>query len=820
MSLDLAQEALERILSEIGSSRPPLVTEQDARFQLIDRILVEVLGWDRSTIATEPHTHSGFVDYLISQGGRGRLVVEAKRTSEPLVNTKLPRFGWYKVGGSALVGALPGLQQAKRYCSDTATLFSAVTNGTQWIGFWASRTDGQPPLDGKAAVFPSLDAVRHDFAAFYDLFSPEGLEGNLYQVRVHEAEGLEISHGETLHAILPEKEVFLKNKSELEHDLHVVFRRFFSTISGEDPEMLAKCFVESKESREADDNLEKITRNLINRVEVVDADGGGGLQQEIRAAVESQRGEFVLVIGNKGSGKTTFIDRFFRLVLSSSLRRRCLVLRVDLADSDGNPDTISHWLNGELKVELESALFEDAHPTYEELQGAFFHDYNRWRHGEHKYLYERDKNEFKERFGAWIASTVENDVVRYIQALMDSAVRQRKLMPCIVFDNTDHHRQEFQEAVFQFAQSLFRKTFTFIICPITDRTIWQLSKSGPLQSYESLAFYLPVPSTKDVLAKRIDFIKHKVGEEQEEGGNYFLSKGIRLRIRDIHAFAACVEDIFINEEYIGRVVGWLSNHDIRRSLRIAETIVTSPTIGVDGLVKAFVLKKEVRPKPRETKLALIRGDYTHFSQSASNFILNLFAIRPNGITSPLVRLSILRMLMDREAGATESSDAYLTIQDICNYMEPMGIRANLVRDHLQELLNFRIVEPYDPTLSEVRDELQVRITHAGKIHFEFAFADSEGAYLSEMALTTGIRDREFVDRQRAILKGGKMRYQDWERLRTAFMAYCLREDARIVSLPAAEGYEGQKLMRADLSDTWGVVAFEAGQGTLELAEED
>jgi hypothetical protein len=101
--------------------------------------------------------------------------VEAKRTSNLLIDTKQPRMAWYKVSGSALKSAVEGLEQAKRYCTDTAVLFSALTTGIEWIGFWAVRTDGVPPKEGKAVVFPSLKAIQQDFAVFYDLFSPEGM---------------------------------------------------------------------------------------------------------------------------------------------------------------------------------------------------------------------------------------------------------------------------------------------------------------------------------------------------------------------------------------------------------------------------------------------------------------------------------------------------------------------------------------------------------------------------------------------------------------------------------------------------------------------
>ncbi|MDF5712273.1 MAG: hypothetical protein PUP90_32525, partial [Nostoc sp. S4] len=344
MNIDLAKERFDNLRQELTQSNTPLETEQDARLHIIDRILIEVLGWDRQGIRTEPHTESGYVDYLLSAGDRNRLVVEAKRTSKLLIDTRQPRMAWYKVSGPALQSAIEGLEQAKRYCTDTAVLFSALTTGFEWIGFWAVRTDGLPPKEGKAVVFPSFEAIQQNFAVFYDLFSSEGMLANLYQVHVHEAEGLQVRQNEILEAVTALSERRLLQKAPLLRDLEGVYRNFFSTISGDDPDMLAKCFVESKESRAADESLEKITSNLLNRIDIVNSEKGAELEDEIRSAIELKKGEFVLIIGNKGAGKSTFINRFFRLNLNRKLREHCLVLRVDVANSDGNEATISDWL--------------------------------------------------------------------------------------------------------------------------------------------------------------------------------------------------------------------------------------------------------------------------------------------------------------------------------------------------------------------------------------------------------------------------------------------------------------------------------------------
>lgn len=805
MNIDLAKERFDRLLQELRAPDgvPPLDTEQDARIHLIDRILIEVLGWDRSGIRTETHVESGYTDYLLSVDSRTRIVVEAKRAEKLLVDTRQPGMSWYKVNGAALKSAQDGLEQAKRYCSDTAALFSALTTGFEWIGYWAIRTDGIPPTDGKAAVFPDLNAVEKEFATFYDLFSPEGIRENLYQVCVHEAEGLKVNRNEILYSVINSTERRLFQKDSLLRDLESVYREFFSTISNDDPDMLARCFVETKESRSADESMEKIASNLLSKIDIVDTREGQELQGEIRSAIESERGEFVLIIGNKGAGKSTFIDRFFRLVLEKSLRDSCLVLRIDLANSDGTHDNISGWLTERLKRELETRLFEEGYPVYDDLQGIFISEYRRWSDGELKPLYDRDKEAFKEKFGERVGNLIAEQPQAYAMKLLENTIRSRKLMPCIIFDNTDHFPQVFQEAVFQYAQSIYRECFSFIICPITDRTVWQLSKSGPLQSYDHRDFYLPVPSTKDVLTKRIEYIKFKAQEEPEKSREYFTKKGIRLSISDVTAFALSVEDVFINEDYIGRMVGMLANFDIRRGLQIAQRIIISPSLDISELVKAYAIGNRFRPKRISIKKALLQGDYNHFFQQDSSFILNLFEVSPDAVTTPLIRLSILRFLMDANADREESEKIYRSVEDIFNYFESMSVSHLVIRQHLKALLDYRLVEPYDPTEHCIHEQLRIKVTPCGKIHSEFATENSEGAYLSEMALMTPVVSREYALRIRGILGGhGKLSGSDWRSIIRQFITYCIQQDEIHLSLPRNPSYDSQRVLRVTLRRTW------------------
>jgi energy-coupling factor transporter ATP-binding protein EcfA2 len=803
MNIDSAKEKFDLLCTELTSSNISLETEQDARVHIIDRILIEILGWNREGILTEPHTDSGYVDYLMSLEGRNWLVVEAKKTSNRLVDTRQTQMAWYKVSGPALKSAMNGLEQAQRYCTDTGVMFSALTNGFEWVGFWAIRPNGVRPKEGKAAVFPSLEAIQQNFAVFYDLFSQEGMLANLFQVRVHEAEGLQISSSEVLEPVLGISERRLLQKASLSRDLEEIYRSFFSTISGEDPDMLAQCFVESKESRSADESLEKITRELLNTIDIVNSESGSELKQEIQNSLASQKGEFVLIIGNKGAGKSTFIDRFFRLIIDEKTRELCLVLRLNLADSDGDINSISNWLTERLKVELEKSLFKDGYPTYDDLQGIFFSEYQRWSNSEDKPLYIRDKSAFKEKFGEKVGRIISDQPHIYIRRLIENSISSRKLMPCIIFDNTDHFSQSFQESVFQYAQSIYRECFSFIICPITDRTVWQLSKSGPLQSYDHRDFYLPVPSTKEVLAKRVEFIKLKAKEDSEESKEYFTKKGIRLSIPNITAFALSVEDIFIHENYIGKTVGWLANFDIRRSLQIAQRVITSPIINVSDLVTAYAVGEKFRPERVNIKKALLNGEYNHFFQQESSFILNLFEVNSNAVTSPLIRISILRLLMDLYSeSSVDSERIYLSVDNIFNYFEPAMINRTVIKDHLKCLLDYRLLEPYDPTDVHIYDLQRLKITHCGRIHYEFVSDDKDGVYMSEMALMTPVSKQSYIANVREIMNSGKLNFQNWRSIISLFVNYCLEQDGIHLILPKSDSYKSQRLLRDSLHRTW------------------
>lgn len=792
--IDEAYKTYLSLLDEFKQSK--IDTEQDTRMKIIDRMLIDVLGWSRDDIATEPHVDSGYIDYLLSCNGRPKLIIEAKRESKVLIDTLNPKFSNYMLGGTALRSAYEGIQQARKYCYDSGVVYSALTTGSEWIGFQSVRTDGKNPMEGKAFVFPTFDVISDSFSIFYDLFSRNSIQNMIHQARYNSIDGSIQSVYEPLSAVVEKQRYDYVRKNKFAIDMERIFSEFFSSLSDEsNREMLRDCFVETRESRETETNMKKIASSLISQIEMVSSEDGMELAEQIRYAVTSHKGEFVLIIGNKGAGKSTFIDRFFQVSLEKSLVKKCVVVRVDVADSNGDLTNIFQWLNERFLNNLLNQLYENGIPSYNDLQGVFFDIYQRWSKGPQLHLYETNKLGFKIKFGDYIQKLIEDQPQMYINALLDNVVKSRGLMPCIIFDNMDHFTQEYQERVFQYAQSIHRRVFSFIICPITDRTIWQLNKEGPFQTYPTKTFYLPIPPAKEILEKRLLFIRNKI--EQDDGkGKYFLDKGIKLEISALKSFAACIEHVLINTDFSSRLIGHLTNYDIRRCLELSKQIVTSPHIKLEELVSSFISGESFNVSINDIRKAVYLGGYSVYNYESNSFIWNLLKIEPDKITTPLIKASILKYLLSTKTGPV-GEDSYFHVEKIGEYFEMTGISKYITYYYANEMLKKGLVIPYDPAETVIYDEMPIRISYSGRLHLEFVVSDS--VYISQMALVTGIREGSVVSSMRDVYRGSMV---EWKAINNLFITYCIGQDKGFFTIPEDIAYDPQRSLRNELVARW------------------
>ncbi|MEQ1671179.1 MAG: ATP-binding protein, partial [Hyphomicrobium sp.] len=576
----------------------------------------------------------------------------------------------------------------------------------------------------------------------------------------------------------------------------LVFGQFFSRLSNDqDREMLRDCFVETHESRKADLELQKIIQKILNNVATVDTGSGGELQVQLERAIQSGRSETILLIGNKGSGKSTFVDRFFDQTLPLNVRQRCAVARIDLGNYHGDKDGIVSWAILQLREQLEPLVCDNNPPSYEDLLGIFFQEYQRWSTGFKRPLYEQDKTQFKIEFGAHMEDRREKHPDDYVRKILDWSSRGQKKLPCLIFDNTDQFSMEVQDAVYQLAHSLEGAAVVFNVVPITDRTVWRLSKAGALQSYTARSFYLPVPDAKEIISRRVEFLKQKLKAAPKKASAYFSNKGFSVEIGDIAALSDTVGAIFVDNDYVSGLIGRLGNFDIRRMLKLAERIFLSPELKIDDIVRSKFGGRSVTADKYRTHRALVKGEYDRFSETENEFVSNLFSTNHQLPESPLLAFYILWVLRQRMNSVRDDGveAKHWLIVELCEFFEPCGVAEELVLQSVRRLYERRLIEAFDPNLKEVGIADKITIKDSGVAHIELMLQST--VYVEQAALVTGINEIAVRDEIKQRVHQGA-----FVELRDIFLKYILKVDATRISIPTTPNYrqlsEARKQIKA------------------------
>ncbi|MGA8613394.1 MAG: AAA family ATPase [Xanthobacteraceae bacterium] len=546
--------------------------------------------------------------------------------------------------------------------------------------------------------------------------------------------------------------------------------------------------METSEGRAAEQRLLRLAEELVGHIQKLDTSSGAQLADLLDRARATRINQFILLVGTKGAGKTTFIHRFFESKLPASLRQACVPIFVNLADSQGDEQTVVNWLKKNLLEQAELAL-GDSVATWDELIGhMFFGEYQRWTRGTMSNLYQKDKDEFKIQFGNHIERIRREEPIEYLFRLLRNFIKGRQQIPCLIFDNADHFSIDFQEKVFQFARSLFERELCIVIMPMTDKTSWQLAANGALSSFENEALLLPTPPATIILERRISFALKKIEEEQKEKGGYFIGKGIRVDINNLMKFVRGLEEVFLSSPNTTYIVGQRANYNIRDVLEILRDVINSPHVGLNETFKAYVLGTAVHIEDFKIRKALIRGRYDIFVQTANRFVHNMFALNAELETSPLLGIRILQALKDAVVryGATKSP--YIAKADLYSYLIAMGFERRAISLWLDALLKSALIVNYDPTCVSDATATRLEVSPSGDQHLFWARGNYD--YVEAMAEVTAILDQAAYEVIERSSRGQSGRRNQRQFIR-AFADYLRAEDRLFCAVPDHESYRGQ-----------------------------
>lgn len=687
ISPDQAIKNLERI-SKIQLDNP---SEADTRSKIIDPILKECLNWQDDDVFREEHANPGFVDYVLKIGNRNVLVIEAKREG---YSFKLPiTFGFvrdYSLGG--VLGkektVIDAIIQTRRYCSDKGVRYGAVSNGDQFIIFEAEKY-GKDWSEGKCKVFYNFDDIKRHFIDFWNVLSKDAVEnGSLID---------ELSRGsEELKFIKPVDDVRFKNEIEPRNKLHryilpIIELTFREMTDQKDIEMLRECYVLENEFEELDNTLKTYLGKDSAKSgfkEIKQGEEHAGIfHMDFYDKMELLRKLppepiICLLLGRIGSGKTTFVFRFFNIVLDEDERKKVTWFYIDFRDAPTDKKSIRSYILGSILGEfklkygdllssfLEKLKMEKAEPTIEDLSKLFL------------------------------------------------MLKYEGYVPSLVIDNVDQHIFEsptYHESVFLEANNLTKELRTITIMTLREESFYRSSIGGVFDAYYIEQYRIMPPDFRKLLLYRLSYVLRKLELPEEELQKWLnVSLNFKPQLEMIREFLNIIKDTLQQRanKSVSRFISKTSGGNMRRALELFASFLVSGNTKVWEIVETKRREGSYIIAEHQFVKSIVLGSYRYYSKNSS-YLMNIFDFNQDFCRSHFLKLKILNYAEEQIAVDSPYGGGYVSMNRIAEEAADISVSREAIEDALLELARYGLITLNTRSITDLIGASHFKITDCG-----------------------------------------------------------------------------------------------------------
>jgi len=691
-----------------GKSR----NEATTRLHLINELLRDVLQWPKAAIRAEEPTGTGFIDYALGTPAT-QFIIEAKREGTYFDLPAGTTTGVHSIqsitDGAAGKALHDALDQVADYAARNGVALAGVTNGHQLILFIAARTDGVPPLRGRALVFPDLVAMRNDFRILWDNASPFGVEQRVLHrtVRLTEA-----PPPEPLSARMANYPG-VKRRNDLQAGLDILGELFLEDVARLEElreDFLRDCYATSgalSQYAEVSRQILQTRYALLHEesgLQSVPAETKKGisraLTQDMLAAAASQRP--IVLVGDVGVGKSTFIQRLV-YVEAADIFKEAFSLYIDFAATT----TLSR-LNEFVITESIRQLRErydvdiDEAPFVESVHNKALNSFDRGVLGR---LREVDPLAYaKERIN-FLQSRVE-DRAEHLRASLEHLRGTRRRQIVMFLDNVDQRRSEDQEQVFLIANELAHSWPATVFVALRPETFYRSSRSGTLSGYQPRAFNISPPRADIMLQRRVDFALQQLRETRRLGS---FPPGVAVESESLQLFLEMLADNFRSNRDLLTLIDNLAGGNMRAALGFVAGFIGSGHIDTTKMLEITRNQQHYIIPLHEFLRALLFGDGVYYDPQSSP-IANLFRItQPDGREHFLLPLLLSEV---QARGEQVGKEGYVSVEELYRFAQGLGFSADQVEASLNHAVVKRLVDVV-PRYSEELPKLHYRITTVG-----------------------------------------------------------------------------------------------------------
>jgi predicted type IV restriction endonuclease len=681
--------------------------EATTRLQLIDSLFFDCLGWSKDDVILE-ESHSGeYADYAFVFPRR-LLIVEAKKEGayfelpvsherHDLSLTSLTR------SSTQLKSAI---EQVTGYCQKRGVPYAAVCNGRQIVAFIASRSDGVPPMDGRAIVI-----------TLWNVLSKDGIENQSLATKL-------LGHNRPV--LPPKLSASLKPYpgTKARNPFQTSIKSLSEFILEDLPKakqleqaFLRDCYLPGGTLSQYSLQNKRILQARYSMLfdeerpgpSVSDISDGLNLNPEVLAQSFSRRP--ILLIGDVGVGKTTFI-RYLMFSDSMKLRDKAISIYIDL----GTKGTLVGDLRQYIIDELEGQL-RDSHEI-DITESTFVNDLyrgelDRFEKGIHAKLKTKRPSVFEEKRVEFLEGMLAKRD-KHIQYSLARISRELKKQVVIFLDNTDQRSEADQQAAFLIAQEMADQWDSMIYVTLRPETFHASTRRGALTGYHPKAFTVAPPRIDRVIQRRLLF-GLKVA-----GGKYPPDSSLQAARNEIGSLEILLK-VFLRSirqrEDVLTCVDNIAAGNVRMALELVKSFFGSGHVDTQKIVTIVQESGGYTIPVHEFQRAIIYGDSTHYDPTRSP-VANLFDVA--GLDEKEHFLQPIMLDFLRKPAAARSPEGFFPIEVVYENLQHLRFTPEQIDFAVMRLFKKRLIETSARRIPEPGSNAiyAVRITSAGLYHLD------------------------------------------------------------------------------------------------------
>ena len=537
------------------------------------------------------------------------------------------------------------LDQCLSYCSQLGVPYALATTGDIWIilhGFKRGAAWGNL----KSLVFHSLEDVFQRFGDFYGLVSREAVKNNSLEERLGETTIITPPI-----AILPRESINyfpVVEQPPLNQIIGAFFNHFMTDITDSSQErMLQQCYVENNEINEFSRDLQQILQYdaSLEDTEILQEDADqSNLEEAIQIQSTLVNPKTILLVGNVGVGKSTFLYRFMKY---EARPKKYICTAINLI----NRSTKNITQNHEEEQRLADLVLNDLAQVFQKqldpyspeiLKGCFYVKLGRFRK-QRQALLKLNPDEYAIQEDA-LRYELSKDKYEHLVGYLN-LVHKKGNKVWIAFDNVDRGSASYQQFIYSFAHQLGADARCVTLIALRQDTFLEAQEAGFLDVRTTdIIFHLHAPEFRQIISKRRKYVD-KINQTK------YLPPLFKPYVQLIKALNWHINRLLLNDDFIRLFITTFSLNNIRYGLAMLRDYYVSPHSTFHEFYKVHQNDTELDssiqlhyPKEQNRFIqALMLGNRWNYEEKQSE-IFNIYSVNRFEKVSHFLSLRILAYL--------------------------------------------------------------------------------------------------------------------------------------------------------------------------------